>query len=297
MVTAIACAACGGQGKRERDADRLYLRGRFEDAQGVYAALAAASDEPRLWAKTAAAAMRTGQLDSAADAWMALASADSSRRGEAADGLAEVAREAMRTQRMTALDAAVTGLTRIAPTWPLTSYAYALVRSGVLSPAGRIRLLPRALAGAPDATQFDSLLFEYGGLVAGRSCSEAAYAYRAVLRRSHDASMRDSASAGFATCALRLGITALDSGEVIEADRWFGRAARVDSEGWTGRRAMLGLGDARLRQGDPIAAAIAWQRAAGTAPAGDSLALLARGRLAALAAEPAARDTTAMDRQ
>jgi tetratricopeptide (TPR) repeat protein len=295
-VALVACGACGGQGQREREADRLYLRGRYENARGIYATLAAARDEPRLWAKTAAAAMRAGQLDSAAGAWVALASADSSRRGEAADGLAEVAREAMRGQRMSALDAAVTGLTRIAPTWPLTSYAYALVRSGALGPAGRIRLLPRALAGAPDAAQFDSLLFEYGGLMADRSCAEAAYAFRAVVRRTHDGPMRDSASSGFATCALRLGITALDSSDVIEADRWFGRAARVDSEGWTGRRALLGLGDARLRQGDPIAAAIAWQRAVGTAPAGDSLAMLARARLAALAAEPATRDTTGTDR-
>jgi hypothetical protein len=298
VLALVACGACAQGGHRERDADRLYLRGQYAPALQVYSSLAASGDDARLWAKTGAAALHTGQLDSAAAAFLALASADPTRRSEAGDGLAEVARLAVRAGKMSTLDTAVAGLARVAPERPVTGYAYALVRGGTLTPGSLARMLPLAMAGAPDAGTFDSLLLQYGALMAGRAaCADAAYAFHAVMRRSTDAGMKDSAGTGYATCSLRLGLEAMDSGQVIDADRWFGRASRADPVGWTGRRALVGLGDARLKQGDPIAAAIAWQRAITAGATGDSLAQLARGRLATLAPADSAEDTTRMKAQ
>jgi hypothetical protein len=290
------CLACTG-GQQERDADELYLGGRYADALPLYAGLAAAHDNARLWAKTGATALRSGQLDSAASAFVALAAADPTRHAEASDGLAEVARAALRSRSMGALATAVAGLQRIAPSWPITTYAYALVQGGTLKPSARAQMLPLALAGAPDAGTFDSLLLQYGGLMTRNQCAEAAYAFRAVMRRSTNAGMRDSAGTGYATCALRLGIAALDSNAVISADRWFARASRGDPAGWTGRRALIGLGDARVKQGDPIAAAIAWQRAITLGTPGDSLSQLARNRLVTLSPADSAGDTRPVDVQ
>lgn len=296
LLLLLGLAGCAQKGGQERDADRLYLAGDFAPALRIYAPLAAATDEPRLWGKAAAAALRAGQLDSAAKAFDALASSDPSRRAEVSDGLAEVARQAMRTHQLGALQDAVAALARIAPERPVTVFAYALVRGGKLQPAPLARMLPLAMAGAPDAGTFDSLLLQYGALMAQRlDCADAAYAYRAVVRRSTDAAMDDSAAAGYATCALRLGLAALDSNEAMDADRWFGRASRADRTGWTGRRALVGLGDARLRQGDPIAAAIAWQRVITDGEADDSLGRMAKERLATLAPGGNAGGTPTMD--
>ena len=293
----VMVAACGqGQGQ-ERDADDLYLQGQFAAALPVYQELAEARDNGRLWGKTAAAALHAGALDSAAAAFLALAEADPTRRAEAGDGLAEVARAAERSGRMGTLAVAMAGLARVAPERPVANYAYALVRRGTLKPASLARMLPLAMAGAPDASTFDSLLLQYGALMADHDCADAAYAYRAVVRRSVHAGMRDSAGTGYATCALRLGLAALDSNRIIEADRWFGRASRADANGWTGRRALLGLGDARLKQGDPIAAAIAWQRTITTGTPADTLSRLARARLATLGPAESAGDTTRMEVQ
>jgi hypothetical protein len=51
--------------------------------------------------------------------------------------------------------------------------------------------------------------------------------------------------------------------------------------GDTARRALIGLGDARLRQGDPLGAALHWQEVAGGGL--DELGLRAQERLNALA--------------
>jgi predicted negative regulator of RcsB-dependent stress response len=69
------------------------------------------------------------------------------------------------------------------------------------------------------------------------------------------------------------------------------QAVRVDSVSWVGRRALIALGDARVGQGDILAAAIAYQSAA-DAGATDSLGRLARQRLNALGGGGAAADTS-----
>ena len=86
-----------------------------------------------------------------------------------------------------------------------------------------------------------------------------------------------------ATCGLSLGLTALGAGRVDDAAAWFTQAVRADSTSWTGRRALIGLGDARVGQGDILAAAIAFQSVVDTrtGPA-DSLARIAEERLRAL---------------
>jgi len=84
---------------------------------------------------------------------------------------------------------------------------------------------------------------------------------------------------------LSLGLAALGGGRADDAAGWFVQAVRVDSTSWTGRRALIGLGDARVGQGDILGAAIAFQsvldeRASPT----DSLAMMAADRLRSLGA-------------
>jgi hypothetical protein len=60
---------------------------------------------------------------------------------------------------------------------------------------------------------------------------------------------------------------------------------RVDSTTWTGRRALIGLGDARVGQGDILGAAIAFQSVLDErASPSDSLAMMAADRLRSLGA-------------
>jgi hypothetical protein len=103
--------------------------------------------------------------------------------------------------------------------------------------------------------------------------------------------VRGLAGGGLATCALNLGLAALGHGHPADAEQWLVQAVRVDSVSWTGRRALIALGDARVGQGDILAAAIAYQSAADAGTA-DSLGRIARERLAGLGAgggEPNAR--------
>jgi hypothetical protein len=140
-----------------------------------------------------------------------------------------------------------------------------------------------------DSPTQDSLLAAYAAtLQGGAGCDQAAPVYRIVLRRSRDALIRSRAGTGLATCALSLGLMALGGGRVDDAVTWFIQAVRVDSLSWTGRRALLGLGDARIGQGDILGAAIAFQTVADTRTGLlDSLAQMAKERLRALgAADP-----------
>jgi len=69
---------------------------------------------------------------------------------------------------------------------------------------------------------------------------------------------------------------------------------RVDSTTWTGRRALIGLGDARVGQGDILGAAIAFQSVVDARTSlADSLARMAADRLRALGAagEPGGADS------
>lgn len=79
----------------------------------------------------------------------------------------------------------------------------------------------------------------------------------------------------------------------MEAERWLVIAA-ADSGSPVGRRALLPLGDARLAQGDPIAAAIVWQRAL-RADDGDSIGSEAARRIRALGVTDTVGDSARME--
>jgi tetratricopeptide (TPR) repeat protein len=232
-----------------------------------------------------AAALHVDDLRSASEAYRRLGAEDPTRSDEAAEGLEAVARGAERAGDVAALHDAVLGLRAVAPERPSAPYALALARRATMSGPEAMVILPAALAAAPDAAAFDSLLAAYGtALQAAGACDQAAPTFRAVLRRSRDPAVRQRAGTGLATCALSLGVTALGAHRTEDAAHWFYQAAQVDSTTWTGRRALLGLGDARVGQGDILGAVIAFQQALGSGAQPDSLGQIAAQRLRTLGA-------------
>ena len=137
----------------------------------------------------------------------------------------------------------------------------------------------------------DSLLTRYAGaLEATAGCGQALLLYRAVLRRTQDSAMRAPARRGAAECAYTLGIRADSAGRAEDAVLWFAEAARVDSTTPTGRRALVRYAEARLGQGDTLAAVLAFQAVAAGATV-DSMGEAAAGRLAALGFTSSAGDS------
>jgi hypothetical protein len=288
LAAAAACTACGGAADGERRADEAYGRGEYAQALKEYTALAGAKADPRIWAKTGAAALHAGDLRAAADAYLHLAGEDPSRAQEAAEGLDEVARAAERADRPEALQQAVIGLQTVAPDRVPGPYALVLAQKEGAEASELVTLLPRAIAAAPDQGTVDSLLGLHARLLQQTSgCGQAMFQYRALLRRTQDSSLRAGARKGVADCALSLGQRALTSGQEEDAALWFAEAARMDSTSATGRRALFAYGDTRLIQGDTLAAAIAFQAIAADAEVTDSFGGKARARLAALGLTPA----------
>jgi hypothetical protein len=150
-----------------------------------------------------------------------------------------------------------------------------------------VRLLPRAIAAAPDQASVDSLLALHARLLQQTSgCGQAMFQYRAVLRRSQDSSLRAQARRGAADCAFSLGQRSRTSGRDEDAALWFAEAARMDSSSATGRGALFAYGETRLIQGDTLAAALAFQAIASDPAASDSFGGKARARLAAIGLIP-----------
>ena len=275
---------------RELAGDQAYGAGRFAEAYGAYADAVAERGGSRLWAKAASAAVRSDRLGDAADAYVRLAAEDPTRAGEAADGLEEVARAAA-PRDTHALHAAVRGLRTVAPERPIGAHALALVRHVALEGAEAVSILPSALAAAGDRGTVDSLLLAFAEALQGTAaCDEASDAFRAVLRRSTDDGLTRDAASGLGVCALRLGLGALADSRPADAERLLGEAA-ADSTTWIGRRARLGLGDARLARGDTAGAIEAFESAGAGAEPSDSISQLAAARLGALAASQSAGDT------
>jgi tetratricopeptide (TPR) repeat protein len=288
---ALLALGCRGGGP-ELAGDRAYGAGRYTEALAAYHEAAGKDGPGRIWAKLAAAALHTGDLAIAAEGWRRLAADDPTRIEEAADGLEAVARDAERRGDGPALHDAVFALRAVAPERPLGRHALALARRGRVSDGEALAILPAAMSAAPDAESVDSLLSAYAGaLQAASGCEQAAPAYRAALRRTRSSGLRGRAGGELATCALNLGLVALGRGRAADAERWLVQAVRVDSVSWVGRRALIALGDARVGQGDILAAAIAYQSAA-DAGATDSLGRLARERLNGLGGGEAAADTS-----
>ena len=147
------------------------------------------------------------------------------------------------------------------------------------------------VVGFGDAVTVDQMLVGYAeALQATTACGDAADAFQAVLRRSRDPLIRSRAAAGLGGCGLQLGRDALAIDRPEVAARWFSRVLSVDSTSDRGRGALLGLGDARVAQGDLLGATIAYQDVL-DASASDSFATEAGQRLARLGAAAATADS------
>jgi hypothetical protein len=240
-----------------------------------------AKPDARVWAKAGAAALHGGKLDKATDAYLRLAAEDPTRAPEAAEGLEGVVRAADRSGEGPPLQHALSGLQAIAPDRIAGRYAVLLASRPGLDNPELVALLPGAIAAAEPAA-VDSLLTLYGtALQATAGCGQALLQFRAVLRRSGDSTVRTRARTGVAECAYALGDRADSQGRQLDAALWFAEAARADSVSPVGRRASLRSAEARLAQGDTIAAAIGLQSvvSAGTT---DSAGQVAAERLRSL---------------
>jgi tetratricopeptide (TPR) repeat protein len=287
-----AAAACRAPSDAERAGDRAYVAGGYAEALAQYDAALQRGSDGRLWAKEAAAAMHAGKLKQAVDGYLRLAGEDPSRADEAADGLETIARGADRAGDAVTLQAAMAGLRAIAPDRGIGRYVLTLVRLRALSDADLLPLLPDAMAAAPDEGTMDSLLQVYADLLRKQGgCDQAVLAYRAALRRGLGPAGRSAAAHGLADCALRLGSAELADGNAGSAIGWYAEGVQYDSASETGRRALLGIGQAHLAQGDTVGAALAFQAAVAHSEQDDSIRHAAAARLRALGATPTAGDS------
>lgn len=294
-VVAGLSVGCGGSGGHERLGDRAYGEGRYPDALAEYRSAAKGKHRAALWAKLGAAALHAGELRESADAYLRLAGDDPTRADEAAEGLEGVARAAERAGNTDVLLEAVSSLEALAPGRAAARYALVLAQRPDPDTAELVALLPGALAAATAPETVDSLLTLYGrALEATAGCGQALLQYRAVLRRSHDSTMLAPARRGAADCAYALGARADSAGRLDDAALWFAESARVDSTTPTGRRALLRYAEARLAQGDTLAAALAFQTVA-SGGAVDSMGTTAAGRLAALGLTTSPGDSAGTD--
>ena len=288
-VVALGFTGCVDRGGGERLGDEAYAAERYREALTAYVPVAESRPSGRLWAKVAAAALHVGEIRQAIDAYRALAGADVTRRIEAADGLERAAAEAERRNDPALLEEAVEALRSVAPERGIGRFALGLSRSGMVRPTAEDLASALTVAGEPAAV--DTLLARYGrALREGDNCAEAVPVLRAALRRAGGGAGAVEARAGLAECALRLGQAAL-AGTPARAEEWFRTAAAADSSSAVGRLALVGIGDARVRQGDLVAGAISYQAAIGKSARSDSVQQLATRKLNALAAA-GAEDST-----
>jgi tetratricopeptide (TPR) repeat protein len=284
VIAAWANQACRSGEDRERRGDRAYGQGQYAQALAEYRSVLGGKSEPRIWAKTAAAALHAGELQQAVEGYLRLASEDPTRVSEAAEGLESVARAAERRGDMAVLGNAVQGLQAIAPDRPPGRYALLLAQQPDLDKGELVALLPGAIAAANDPKTVDSLLALYGSaLQATAGCGQALPQFRAILRRTQDTMVQARTRARAADCAWTLGRRAESGRDFGNAVLWFAEAARMDSTSATGRRALLAYGDNQVRQGDTLAAALAFQAVLSGTEA-DSAGQVAKVKLAGLEA-------------
>ena len=277
----LGLAGCSlGRPDRERLGDAAWHEARWADAMANYRA---AGDSPRLTAKLADAALQGGLLAESAQAWTKLGTDAPEQAAEAAAGLARVADIAEHDGKQAALAQAIAGLRRIAPSWPLGRVASRLGDVTVVPAAMVPDVVPAMLVTTPGGDPSSSLLMALAQADRSRgACEPAVSVLEDLLRRSTNAGLRDSATTALGWCELGLGLTALQGARPGDAERWLDRAVRREPQGTTGRRAQIALGDARLRQGDTVAARGVWEGLANSAAPPDSITQLALLRLAAL---------------
>ena len=280
VVAIAALAGCGQAGDHERQGDNSYAEGRYAQALAEYRLGLEKDPDSRLWAKAGAAALRTGNLEVASDAYLRLAAEDPTRAEEAAEGLESVARAAERAGDGRRLQAAVVGMGAIAPDRSTGRYALDLIRRPGAEAADLVAVLPGAIAVAPDPETVDSLLVVYGAALRETSgCGEALPAFQASIRRTKVAALRSRAEEGVAGCSLALGLRSEATGMPQDAALWFAAAIRIDSNTTAGRRALVGYGDAQLRLGDSVAGVLAYRTVVSDAVQTDSIYQMALDRL------------------
>lgn len=261
--------------------DQAVAENDFNVAVAEYRAGVQASPRPELLAKLGSAALRLKNYREAAEAYRRLGETDPSRAGEAATGLERVARAAAEAHDHLAGREALLGLQAVAPERPAGRIALTLAMSGRFSASDALPLLPYALAGARSDATVDSLLHLYGNaLKETTACEEAVRIYQTLLRRT--GSTGSTAAAGLAECAVRLGMDADALGQPEIAERWFRSALKADSLTDLGRQALMGLGYARLSQGDTLSAAVAFRTAVERWGSADSLGQVASQKLGTL---------------
>jgi tetratricopeptide (TPR) repeat protein len=287
----ILAVGCGGAGDHERLGDEAYGEARYAEALAQYTSVLGSSPDVRVWTKVGAAALHAGEFRQATDAYIRLAAEDPARVQEAAEGLEAVARAADHRTDAGSLQHALGGLQAIAPERLTGRYAVLRATRPGADSAELVALLPGAIAAATEPSTVDSLLTLYGfALEATAGCGQALLQFRAVLRRSADSTVRARARGGVAECAFALGERAASRGKALDAALWFAEAARADSLSPAGRRASLRSAEARLAQGDTMAAAIVLQSVIASGP-GDSAGLIAAGHLRALGLVPSRGDS------
>lgn len=294
LCAAVTASGCGtASADHEVFADEAYAEGRYADALVEYRlALAGNESDAVLHRKTASAALRAGDLVTAAAEFTEVGlEAEGSRREDAADGLLRVARAAVDRGERAALAAALQGLERVAPEAVLSGLAADAVRVLGELPQGEdaLTVLLHAAAAAPDTREQDSLMLEYGRILqrSGR-CEDAAVVFESLVRRERARAVMETARSGLVTCALQLGRAALDAGQPAAAERWFELAAGRAGEAPAGRVAYLGLGDVRFALGDVLGAIEAYEQARAGASPGDSLYNIVARRLNLIASPPSA---------
>ncbi len=290
LLLALSAAGCASAAAdHERLGDRAYREGRFSQAMAEYRAAQRSGGRARIWAKLGSAALHERDLGAAIEAFTQLEAADHSRNAEAAAGLERAAHMAERAGdiELAHLAAAVRSLRIVAPGRPLGRFA--LAPSSGLPATEALGVLPAALASAADARTVDSLLVAVGAAQrVTTDCEGASKTLKTVLRRTRDNGLRKTAAQSMGVCAVRLGLDALATQQPEAAERWFEEAVTAAGASPWGWRASVGLGDARLNQGDVIGAALAYQSVISATGAPDSLVKLATEKLNALGGAPPA---------
>jgi len=281
----VTTVACGQAGDHERRGDQAYVSAQYVEALNEYRAALAKDPDARIYAKSGAAALHTGALEVASDAYLRLAAEDPTRAAEAAEGLEAVARAAERASDHKQLESAVIGLGMIAPNRSIGRYALAVLRQPRADANDLVAVIPAAIAVAPDAETVDSLLWVYASALRETSgCDQALPLFQAAARRTRNQLLRSRAEDGVAACSLAVGLRAQAAGKNEDAALWFAAAIRIDSNTAAGRRALVGYGDARLKEADTLAAAQAFQAVASDQVQSDSTTQMARDRLEELRA-------------
>jgi tetratricopeptide (TPR) repeat protein len=288
-VVAALSVACGDRASPAQVADVAAAEGRWADA---FVALEGAGAEPRILGRRAEAAFRSGRLSAATREWERLARFDTTRRGEAAVGIARAAAAAERQRDAIALSRAVIALRTVAPEWPVGRLALGLRMPSGAPHADAPVLVPAILAAAPARDVADDALYALGRAAQERDgCRDAAPIFHVVVRRA-TATLAEHATRALAGCRVQEGVLALAAGDTVAAIEAWDQAVELDPAGEAGRRALLGLGDVHFGRGDIFAAQLAWQAVATMSVDPDSITALALERLRA---RPAADSTGAAD--